>query len=148
MDASSLQTLASDWLCHSTMEGQTGCQSDKDYVWCRLLDRSQACCQQTEPAHSAFTATTAKEKCQKDWMSPSWHKTARGKPSWMISAADRMQWNSVQMIKKRTENRDTVHSSTIDSLGQYLVNSKTGLTRMTKISRDTFKRNTKKQCIP
>ena len=31
------------------MEGQTGCQSDSDYVWCRLLYRSQACCQQTQP---------------------------------------------------------------------------------------------------
>ena len=32
MDASSLQTLASHWLCHSTKVGQTRCQSDKDYV--------------------------------------------------------------------------------------------------------------------
>ena len=28
-------------------------------VWCRLLDRSQACCQQTQPAHSACMATTS-----------------------------------------------------------------------------------------
>ena len=61
MDASSLQTLATHWLCHSTKEGQTGCQSDKDYVWCWLQDRSQACCQQTEPSHSACTATTRQE---------------------------------------------------------------------------------------
>ena len=47
MDAPSLQTLASHWLCHSAKEGQTGCQSDCNYVWCSLLDRSQACCQQT-----------------------------------------------------------------------------------------------------
>ena len=39
MDASPLQTLASHWLCHSTKKWQ----SDKNYVWCRLLDRSQAC---------------------------------------------------------------------------------------------------------
>ena len=45
------------WLCHSTKEEQTGCQSDKDYAWCRLLNRSQACCQQTQPAHSATTTT-------------------------------------------------------------------------------------------
>ena len=61
MDAPSLQTLASHWLCHSSKEGQTGCQSDKDYVWCRLLDRSQACCQQTQPAHSACTTTIRQE---------------------------------------------------------------------------------------
>ena len=64
MDASSLQTLASHWLCQSTKEGQTGCQSDKDYVWCRLLDRSQACCQQTQPAHSACMATTKQESAK------------------------------------------------------------------------------------
>ena len=34
--------------------------SDNDYVWCRLLDRSQAC-QQTQPAHSACTTTTRQE---------------------------------------------------------------------------------------
>ena len=56
--------MASHWLCHSTKEGQTGCQSDKDYVWCRLLDRSQACCQQTQPAHSACTATTKQESAK------------------------------------------------------------------------------------
>ena len=61
MDAPSLQTLASHWLCHSAKEGQTGCQSDKDCVWCRLLDRSQAYCQQTQPAHSACTTTTRQE---------------------------------------------------------------------------------------
>ena len=35
-------------------------------------------------------------------LSPSSNKTARGKPSSMISVADEMQWNSVQMIQKRT----------------------------------------------
>ena len=64
MDTSLLQTLVSHWLCHSTKEGQIGCQSDKDYVWCRLLDRSQACCQQTQPAHSACTATTRQESAK------------------------------------------------------------------------------------
>ena len=44
---------------------QTGCQSDKDYVWCRLLDRSLACCQQTQPAHSACTTTTRQEGAKK-----------------------------------------------------------------------------------
>ena len=59
--APSLQTLASHWLCHSVKVGQTGCQSDEDYVWCRLLDRSQAWCQQTLQAHSACTMTTRQE---------------------------------------------------------------------------------------
>ena len=30
-------------------------------MWCRLLDRSQACCQQTKPAHSACMTTTRQE---------------------------------------------------------------------------------------
>ena len=63
-DAPSLQTLASHWLCHSAKEGQMGCQSDKDYVWSRLFDISQACCQQTQPAHLACTATTRQEKAK------------------------------------------------------------------------------------
>ena len=54
--AFSLQTLASHLLCHIVKEEQTGCQSDKDYVWCRLLDRLQACYQQTQPAHSTCLA--------------------------------------------------------------------------------------------
>ena len=49
------------WMHPRTKEGQTGCQTTKDYVWCRLLDRSQAYCQQTQPAHSASTATTRQE---------------------------------------------------------------------------------------
>ena len=43
---------------------ETECQSNKDYVWWRLLDRSQACCQQTQPAHSACTATTRQESAK------------------------------------------------------------------------------------
>ena len=55
-------------------------------VWCRLLDRSQACCQQTKPAHSACTTATRQEGA-KEIRSPSWNKTARGKHSSTISVA-------------------------------------------------------------
>ena len=34
------------------------------YVFRRLLDRSQACCQQTQPAHSACTTTTRQESAK------------------------------------------------------------------------------------
>ena len=37
------------------------------YVWCRVLDRSQACCQQTHPAHSACTTTTRQESAKEIW---------------------------------------------------------------------------------
>ena len=61
------QTRASHWLRHSAKKGQRGCQSDKDYVWCRLLDRSQVCCQQTHPAHSACTTTPRQESSKDIW---------------------------------------------------------------------------------
>ena len=60
----SLQTLAAHLLCHSAKEGQTGCESDKNYEWCWLLDRSQACYQQTQPAHLTCTATTRQESAK------------------------------------------------------------------------------------
>ena len=64
MDAPSLQTLPSHWPCHSAKEGQIGCKSDKDYVWCRLFDKPQACCQHTQPMHSACTMTTRQESAK------------------------------------------------------------------------------------
>ena len=58
------------------------------------------------------------KKVPKKTETPSWNKTARGKPSSMMSAADQMQWNSVQTIQKRTgQSSDPVHSSAMDSLG-------------------------------
>ena len=39
-------------------------KTPKDCVWYRLLDRLQACCQQTHPAHSASTATTRQERAK------------------------------------------------------------------------------------
>ena len=40
LDAPPFQTLASHRLCFSAKNRLAGCQSDKDYVWCILLDRS------------------------------------------------------------------------------------------------------------
>ena len=34
------------------------------HVWCRLLDKSQACCQQSQPARSACTTTTRQESAK------------------------------------------------------------------------------------
>ena len=33
-------------------------------MWCRLLDRSSGCCQQTQPAHSACTTSTRQESAK------------------------------------------------------------------------------------
>ena len=60
-------------------------------------------------------------KCQRDWMSPSWKKTARDKPSPMISALcsrlDAMELCSDEPEENWTVFRDTIHSSATDSLG-------------------------------
>ena len=62
MDASSLQTPTSHRLCHSTKEGQTGCQSDKD---CVVQTAGQiTSCQQTQPVHLACMATTWQESAK------------------------------------------------------------------------------------
>ena len=37
-------------------------QSDRDYVWCRLLDRSSTDCQQTQPKNPACEATSRQER--------------------------------------------------------------------------------------
>ena len=66
MDAPSLQTLVSHWLCHSARKDRQVVRVT-GYVWCRLLDRSQAYCQQTQPAHSAFTTTTRQEGATEIW---------------------------------------------------------------------------------
>ena len=87
-------------------------------MWCRLLDRSQACCQQTQPAHSACTTTTRQEGA----------KEIR-----CLQAATRQQEASIRQRSLQpfrctgtqledvdeswTVFRDTVHSSSMDSLG-------------------------------
>ena len=65
-----IQTLASHLLCHSTKEGQTGCQSDRVCVVqtagqiTGLLSANSTCAFSLHVKHKA-------RKCQRDWMSPS-----------------------------------------------------------------------------
>ena len=117
MDAPSLQTLASHWLCHSAKEGQTGCQID---VWCRLLDRSQACCQQTQPAHSACTTTTRQGKKGPKKFNVSKLKQDSKRQAFvndLCSRLDALEHSSEDVDESWTVFRDTVHSSAMDSLG-------------------------------
>ena len=100
------------------MEGQTGCQSDKDYVWCRLLDRSQACCQQTQPAHSACTTTTRQEGAKKLDVSKLKQDSKRQAfVNDLCSRLDALEHSSEDVDESWTVFRDTVHSSAMDSLG-------------------------------
>ena len=83
----------------------------KIMFWFRLLDRSQACCQQTQPAHSACTTSTRQESV---------------KEIGCLQAEIRQQVASIRIdICKSSEDvdeswtvfRDTVHSSAMDYLG-------------------------------
>ena len=139
MDAPSLQTLASHWLCHSAKEGQTRCQSDKDYVWCRLLDRSQACCQQTQPAHSACTTTTRKESAKEIGCIQA---EARQQEANIHQRSLQLFRCTGTQFKRCTWELDSPHSSVMDSLRTVSRKHQDWL-RMTKKSRNSLKRNYK-----
>ena len=84
------------WLCHSAKEGQTGCQSYKCVVQTvghitGLLSANSTYAFSQYDDHKA-------RRCQRNWMTPSWNKTARGKHSSTISAAVQMHWNTVQKM--------------------------------------------------
>ena len=99
-------------------EGQTGCQSDKDYVWCRLLDRSQACCQQTQPAHSAYTTTTRQEGAKiLDVSKLKQDSKRQAFVNDLCSHLDALEHSSEAVDESWIVFRDTVHSSAMDSLG-------------------------------
>ena len=59
----------------------------------------------------------------------------------LCSRLDALEHSSEDADESWTVFRDTVHSSAMDL--QYLANTKIGLMRMTKIFRDSLKRNTK-----
>ena len=61
----------------------------------------------------------------------------------LCSRLDALEHSSEDVEESWTVFRDTVHSSAMDSLGQYLANTKIGLMRMTKKFRESLKRNTK-----
>ena len=66
--------------------------------WQRLCYRSQACCQQTRPAHSACMSTTKLKQDDKSRLDALEHSSEDVDESWSVF-------------------RDTIHSSTMDSLG-------------------------------
>ena len=80
-------------------------------MWCRLLDRSQAC-QQTQPAHSAYTTTTTQEsaKLKQD-------SKRQALINDICSRLDAFEHSSEDVDESWRIFRDTVHSSAMDSLG-------------------------------
>ena len=92
------------------------CQSDKDYVWCRLLDRSQACFQQTQPGHS--DCKTGKKVPRKlDVYMLKKDSKRQASVNYLCSRLDALEHSSEDVDESWTVFRDTVHSSAMDSLG-------------------------------
>ena len=85
-------------------------------MWCRLLDRSQACCQQAQTAHSACTTTTRQEGAKEIGCLQA--ETRRQEASIRLcSRLDALEHSSEDVDESWTVFRDTVHSSAMDSLG-------------------------------
>ena len=85
---------------------------------CRLLDRSQACCQQTQPAHSACTTTTRKKVPKKLDVSKLKQDSKRQAfVNDLFSRLEALEHSSKDVDESWTVFRDTVHSSAMDSLG-------------------------------
>ena len=114
MDASSVQTLPSQWLCRCAEERQTGCQSDKDHVWSRLLDWSQTGCQQTQPKNPACTTTTRQESSKETGCLPA-EQQETSLPQWYLQP---FRCNATQFREKDwTVFRNAVYSSSVATLG-------------------------------
>ena len=89
-------------------------------MWCRLLDRSQACCQQTQPAHSACTTTTMQDGAKETGCLQA--ETARDNKRLafvndLCSRLDALEHSSEDVDESWTVFSDTVYSSAMDSLG-------------------------------
>ena len=87
-------------------------------MWCRLLDRSQVCCQQTQPAHSACTTTTRQQGAKELGVSKLKQNSKRQAfVNDLCSHLDALEHSSEDVVESWTVCRDTVHSSAMDSLG-------------------------------
>ena len=93
-------------------------------MWCRLLGRSQVSCQQTQPAHSVCTETTRQGSDK---------ETGCLQDETRQQEASLHQWY-LQPIR--------CNGTLFRWYRRELESLKTGLTRMTKKSRDSLKRNT------
>ena len=87
-------------------------------MWCRPLDRSQACCQQTQPAHSSLYDDHKARRCQRNWMSKLKQDSKRQAfVNDLCSRLDALQHSSEDVDVSWTVFRDTVHSSAMNFLG-------------------------------
>ena len=86
-------------------------------MWCRLLDRSQACFQQTQPAHSACTTTTRQEGAKEiRCLQAETRSKRQAFVNDLCSRLESLEHSSEDVDGSWTVFRDTVHSSAMDSL--------------------------------
>ena len=87
-------------------------------MWCRLLDRPQACFQQTQPAHSACT-TTIRQEGAKEIRCLQAEKDSKRQAfvNDLCSRLDALEHSSEDVDVSWTVFRDIVHSSAMDSIG-------------------------------
>ena len=82
------------------------------------LDRSQACCQQNKPAHSALRRPQGKKVPKKLDVSKLKQDSKRQAfVNYLCSRLDTLEHSSEDVGESWTDFRDTVHSSAMDSLG-------------------------------
>ena len=82
------------------------------------MDRSQACCQQTQPAHSACTTTTRQDGAKEiRCLQAETRQQEASIPQRSCSRLDAQEHSSENVDESWTVFRDTVHSSAMDSLG-------------------------------
>ena len=114
-------------------------------MWCRLLDRSQACCQQTQPAHSACTTTT-RQKSAKEirCLQAETRQQEASIRQWSlqpfrctVTQFRRCRWELDSFQRHRSLFSNGFPRTSISQT------PKIGLLRMTKKFRDSLKRNTK-----
>ena len=88
-------------------------------MWCRPLKRSQACCQQTQPAHAVCTATTMQKQMLNRLDSSKLKQDSKRQAfiNDISSPLDALKHSSDNQDENWIVFRDTVHSAAMDSLG-------------------------------
>ena len=111
-------------------------------MWYSLLDRSQACYQQTKPAHSACTTTTRQENAKEiECLQAETRHQAFVND--ICSHLDALEHNSKDVDESWTVFRDTVHSSAVEFLATVSHKHQDWFDENDKKSRDSLKRNIK-----
>ena len=113
----SLETLASHCLYHSAKEGQTGCQNDKDYMWCGLLDTGCGVSKLNLRIQPVRRPQGKKVPKRLDISKLKRDRKRQAFINDICSRLDAQEHSSEDLDENWTVFRDTVHSSAINFLG-------------------------------